>query len=48
MECSTKCPMGLLKTDTGADVNLMNLNTVDTLIQDRTVLQLTLHEDRGL
>ena len=38
---STKCPTVLLKADTGADVNLMNLNTFDTLIQDRTVLQPT-------
>ena len=39
MECSTKCPTVLLKADTGADVNLMNLNTFDTLIKDRTILQ---------
>ena len=36
-----KCPTVLLKADMGADVNLMNLNTFDKLIQDRTVLQLT-------
>ena len=41
MEHSTKCPTVLLKADTGADVNLMNSNTFDKLIQDRTVLQLT-------
>ena len=41
MECSTKCPMVLLKADTGADVNLMNSNTFDKLIKDRTVLELT-------
>ena len=41
MEHSTKCPTVLLKADTGADVNLMNSNTFDTLIQDRTVLQPT-------
>ena len=41
MECSTKHPTVLLKVDMGADVNLMNLNTFDNLIQDRTVLQLT-------
>ena len=41
MEPSAKCPTVLLKADTGADVNLMNLNTFDTLIQDRTVLQPT-------
>ena len=35
----TKCPTVLLKADTGADVNLMNLNTLDTLIKDRTILQ---------
>ena len=39
MECSTKCPTVLLKADTGADVNLMNSNTFDTLIKDRTILQ---------
>ena len=36
-----KCPTVLLKADTGADVNLMNSNTFDKLIQDRTVLELT-------
>ena len=39
MECSTKCPTVLLKADTGVDVNLMNSNTFDTLIKDRTILQ---------
>ena len=39
MEHSTKCPTVLLKADTGADVNLMNSNTFDTLIKDRTLLQ---------
>ena len=38
---NSKCPTVLLKADTGADVNLMNPNTFDKLIQDRTVLQLT-------
>ena len=41
MGCSTKCPTILLKADMRADVNLMNLNTFDKLIQDRTVLELT-------
>ena len=41
MEPSTKCPTVLLKADMGADVNLMNSNTFDRLIQDRTVLQPT-------
>ena len=41
MEYSTKCPIVLLKANTGADVNLMNLNTFDTLVQDRTVLEPT-------
>ena len=36
-----KCPTVLLKADTGANVNLMNLNTFNTLIKDRTVLQPT-------
>ena len=36
-----KCPTVLLKADTGADVNLMNLNTFDNLFHDRTVLELT-------
>ena len=35
----TKCPTVLLKADTGADVNLMNLNTFNTLLKDRTILQ---------
>ena len=39
MENSTKCPTTLLKADTGSDVNLMNTNTFDTLIKDRTILQ---------
>ena len=41
MEHSTKCPTVLLKADMGDDVNLMNSNTFDTLIQERTVLQCT-------
>ena len=41
MEHSTKCPTVLLKADTVADVNLINLNTFNTLIWDRTVLQPT-------
>ena len=41
MEHSAKCPTVLLKADMGADVNLMNSNTFDKLIQDRTVLELT-------
>ena len=36
-----KCPTVLLKADKGVDVNLMNSNTFDKLIQDRTVLQMT-------
>ena len=39
MDHSTKCPTILLKADTGADVNLMNSNTFDTLIKERTILQ---------
>ena len=38
---NSKFPTVLLKADTGADVNLMNSNTFDKLIQDRTVSQLT-------
>ena len=38
---NSKCPTVLLKADMGADVNLINSNTFDKLIQDRTVLQLT-------
>ena len=41
MEYSTKCPTVLPKADMGADVNLMNLNTFDRIIQDRTVMELT-------
>ena len=41
MEHSTKCPTVQLKADMRADMNLMHLNTFDTLIQDRTVLQPT-------
>ena len=41
MEPSTKCPVVLLKANTGADVNLMNWNTFDKLIQDRTMLEPT-------
>ena len=40
VESSTsKCPTVLLKADTGADVNLMNSRTFDTLFNDRTILQ---------
>ena len=39
--CVEKCPTVLLKADIGADVNLMNLNTFDQLIKDRTVLEPT-------
>ena len=39
VESSTKCPTVLLKADTGADVNLMNAKTFDTIFKDRTVLQ---------
>ena len=38
---SEDCPTVLLKADMGADVNLMNSNTFDKLIKDRTVLELT-------
>ena len=38
---NSQCPTILLKSDMGADVNLMNLNTFDNLIKDRTVLELT-------
>ena len=38
---NSKCPTVLLKADMGADVNLMNLNTFDNLIKDRTVLEPT-------
>ena len=41
MEGSTKCPTVLLKADTGADVNLMNAKTFDSIFQDRTVLKLS-------
>ena len=33
------CPTGLLKADTGADVNLLNLTTFDRIIGDRSILQ---------
>ena len=36
-----KCPIVLLKADTGADVNLMNSTTFDRIIGDRSALQLT-------
>ena len=36
-----KCPTVLLKADMGADVNLMNSNTSNQSIKDRTVLELT-------
>ena len=39
VESSTKCPTVLLKADTGADVNLMNSQTFDSIFHDRTVLQ---------
>ena len=35
----TQCPTVLLKADTGADVNLMNLTTFDRIIGDRSILQ---------
>ena len=35
------CPTVLLKADIEADVNLMNLNTFDSLFHDRTVLELS-------
>ena len=38
---NSKCPTVLLKTDTEVDMNLMNSDTFDKLIQDRTVLQPT-------
>ena len=40
VENSNKCPTVLLKTDTGADVNLMNSRTFDSMF-DRKVLQFT-------
>ena len=40
VESSTKCPTVLLKADTGADVNLINSRTFDSLF-DRKVLQFT-------
>ena len=37
---SSKCPTVLLKADTGADVNLMNSNTIDSLFdRNRKILQ---------
>ena len=36
-----KCSTVLLKADTGADVNLMNIQTFDSLFADRRILQLT-------
>ena len=39
VKSSTKCSTVLLKSDTGADVNLMNSKTFDSIFQDRTVLQ---------
>ena len=33
------CPTVLLKADTGADVNLLNLTTFDRIIGDRSILQ---------
>ena len=33
------CPTVLLKADTGADVNLLNLTTFDKIIDDRSILQ---------
>ena len=46
MENSTNCSNRghktiLLKADTGADVNLMNIQTFDSLFPDRRILQLT-------
>ena len=43
VESSIKCPTVLLKADTGADVNLMNTKTFDTIFKDRTVLQSSSH-----
>ena len=34
-------PTVLLKADTGADVNLLNLTTFDRIISDRSILQLS-------
>ena len=34
-----ECPTVLLKADTGADVNLMNLTTFDIVIGNRSILQ---------
>ena len=39
MESSTKCPTVLLKADTGANVNLMNSQTFDSIFKDRMVLK---------
>ena len=36
---SAKCPTVLLKADTGADVNLMNAKTFDSIFNDITLLQ---------
>ena len=33
------CPTVLLKADTGADVNLLNMNTFNRIIGDRSILQ---------
>ena len=39
VQSSRKCPTVLLKADTGADVNLLNSQTFDSIFKDRTVLQ---------
>ena len=39
VESSMKCPTVLLKANTGANMNLMNSWTFDSIFKDRTVLQ---------
>ena len=41
MNSVEKCPTVLLKADTGTDVKLINLSTLDNLFYDRTVLEPT-------
>ena len=48
VESSTKCPTVLLKADTGADVNLMNAKTFDTIFKDRTVFATQFTENGGI
>ena len=38
-KCSSSTKIILLKADTGADVNLMNIQTFDSLFPDRGILQ---------